>query len=75
MGSVLFRLTRPQTESSSNRSGRRSCRCLRRDVDHSSTCERRQLLVGAKRLKAEVLVADPGAPAAAATGRASALSR
>jgi len=33
------------------------------------------LLVGAKRLKAEVLVADPGAPAAAAAGRASALSR
>jgi len=33
------------------------------------------LLVGATRLKAEVLVADAGTPAAAATGRASALSR
>ena len=30
------------------------------NVDYSSACERRHLLVGATRLKAEVLVADPG---------------
>src|SRR5437588_333976 len=70
-----IRLTRPQTASSSNRSGRKFCRCLRRDVDYSSTCERRHLLVGATRLKAEVLLATRAAPGAAATGRASALSR
>jgi hypothetical protein len=31
-----------------------------RKVDYTSTCERRQLLVGATRLKAEVLLADKG---------------
>ena len=34
-----------------------------RNVDYSSTCELRHLLVGGTRLKAEVLVADPGAAA------------
>jgi hypothetical protein len=34
-----------------------------RNVDYSSTCELRHLLVGATRLKAEVLVADQGAAA------------
>jgi hypothetical protein len=34
-----------------------------RHVDYSSTCEWRHLLVGATRLKAEVLVADQGAAA------------
>lgn len=34
-----------------------------RNVDYSATCVRRQLLVGATRLKAEVLVADPIAAA------------
>ena len=34
-----------------------------RNVDYSSTCQHRQLLVGATRLKAEVLVADPIAAA------------
>ena len=34
-----------------------------RSVDYSSTCERHHLLVGATRLKAEVLVADESAAA------------
>ena len=36
-----------------------------RNVDYSATCEQRQLVLGGTRLKAEVLVADPGAAAAA----------
>jgi hypothetical protein len=32
-----------------------------RNVDYSSTCEPHQLLIGATRLKAEVLVADESA--------------
>jgi hypothetical protein len=36
-----------------------------RNVDYSATCERRHLLLGGTRLKAEVLVADPSAAAAA----------
>jgi hypothetical protein len=47
-----------------------------RNVEYSATCEQHHLLVGATRLKAEVLVADQGAAGAgAATGDASALSR
>jgi hypothetical protein len=34
-----------------------------RNVDYRSTCERRQLVLGGTRLKAEVLVADPSAAA------------
>jgi hypothetical protein len=34
-----------------------------RHVDYSATCEKRQLLLGGTRLKAEVLVADPSAAA------------
>src|SRR5437879_13744412 len=73
---LLIRLTRPQTASSSNRIRQKVLSLsATHNVDYSSTCERRHLLVGATRLKAEVLVADPGAPGAVATGRASALSR
>jgi hypothetical protein len=37
-----------------------------RNVDYSSTCEAHQLLVGATRLSAQVLVPDPGAAESAA---------
>jgi hypothetical protein len=36
-----------------------------RNVDYSATCEQRHLVLGGTRLKAEVLVADPSAAAAA----------
>jgi len=72
----LIRLTRPQTASSSNRIRQKVLSLsATHNVDYSSTCERRHLLVGATRLKAEVLLATRAAPGAAATGRASALSR